>query len=207
MKRTFAVFVCLLMMLILPGISSGAEKITPYISAQVGGSYLTDAQISDYYGGASLDYAPGFTAGLAGGAKYGMFRVEGEFGYQINEIDSINSYDTEEDGLYTGEGKGDVSAYTFLVNGYADFATGTPVTPFVTAGMGMAIVQLNNFFGGNYNDEVFAYQIGAGITYAINPKMNVDLKYRYLATTDPGFSGVDAEFASHNLYLGFRYSF
>jgi len=195
------------MLMMLPGVSSAAEKIQPYISAQVGGTYLTDAQISDYYGGASLDFVPGFSAGLAGGVKYGMFRVEGEFGYQINEIDSINSYDTEEDGLYTGEGKGDMSAYTFLVNGYADFDTGTPVTPFVTAGMGMAIVQLNDFFGGDYNDKVFAYQVGAGITYAINPKMNVDLKYRYLATADPGLGGMDAEFASHNVYLGFRYNF
>jgi opacity protein-like surface antigen len=207
MKRTFVVLVCLLMMLILPGVSSAAQKIQPYISAQVGGTYLTDAQISDYYGGASLDYTPGFSAGLAGGAKYGMFRVEGEFGYQINEIDMINSYDTEEDGLYTGEGKGDVSAYTFLINGYADFDTGTPFTPFVTAGMGMAIVELNNFMTMNNSDNVFAYQVGAGLSYAINPKMNVDLKYRYLATTDPSFGGMDAEFASHNLYLGFRYNF
>lgn len=207
MKRTFAILVCLFISLMLPGISSGAEKIQPYINAQVGGTYLTDAQISDYYGGASLDFTPGFTAGLAGGVKYGMFRVEGEFGYQINEIDSINAYDTEKDGLYTGEGKGDLSAWSFLANFYADFATGTPVTPFVTAGMGMAIVQLNDFFGGDYHDEVFAYQVGGGLSYAINPKMNIDLKYRYLATSDPSFGGKDAEFASHNVYCGFRYDF
>jgi opacity protein-like surface antigen len=207
MRRAFPVLVSLFILLMLPGISSGAEKLVPYISAQVGGTYLTDSQISDYYGGASLDYVPGFTAGLAGGVKYGMFRVEGEFGYQTNEIDSINSYDTEEDGPYAGEGKGDVSAWSFLANFYADFATGTPVTPFVTAGMGMAIVQLNDFFGGDYNDKVFAYQVGAGLSYAINPKMNIDLKYRYLATADPSLGGADAEFASHNVYCGFRYNF
>ncbi len=90
-----------------------------------------------------------------------------------------------------------------MANVYLDFVNSSPVTPFLTAGIGMAEVTLFDY----YDDTVFAYQVGAGLTFAINPHMSIDLKYRYFATEDLDFEGIEAEFASHNVYCGFRFTF
>ena len=57
------------------------------------------------------------------------------------------------------------------------------------------------------DDTVFAYQVGAGVAYSINKNMILDLKYRFFATEDPNLYGSKAEFKSHNIYFGFRYTF
>ena len=72
-----------------------------------------------------------------------------------------------------------------------------------STGVGYANVDLD----GDEDDSVFAYQVGAGIGYAVSDQATIDLKYRYFATEDPDFGGVDAEVASHNIYLGIRVNF
>ncbi len=73
--------------------------------------------------------------------------------------------------------------------------------------MGMAKVELNDFFHDNYEDSVMAYQVGAGLAFQINPHFSIDLKYRYFATENPEFDGIEAKLASHNVYCGFRVNF
>ena len=57
------------------------------------------------------------------------------------------------------------------------------------------------------DDTVFAYQIGAGLGYKITPATMATLSYRYFGTSDPTFDdGVDkieAEYKSHNIWVGF----
>ena len=57
------------------------------------------------------------------------------------------------------------------------------------------------------DDTVFAWQVGAGIGYALTPQLTFDLKYRYFATSDPEFDGTEVEYASHNVYAGIRLHF
>ena len=54
---------------------------------------------------------------------------------------------------------------------------------------------------------MFAWQVGAGIGYALTPQLTFDLKYRYFATSDPEFDGTEVEYASHNVYAGIRLHF
>ena len=62
---------------------------------------------------------------------------------------------------------------------------------------------------------VFAYQLAAGVGYVISKQITLDLGYKYFATAKPefefsaGFGGgkVEAEYSSHNIFLGLRYSF
>lgn len=54
---------------------------------------------------------------------------------------------------------------------------------------------------------MFAYQVGAGVGYALTPQVTLDVKYRYFATADPDFDGTDMEYASHNIYAGIRLDF
>jgi opacity protein-like surface antigen len=206
MKKVFSAFVVLFALLMFPGISSAAN-IGPYFSVQVGGTFLMDSDMSDAYVDATTQFDPGFASGFAAGFNFGMFRAEGEVGYQRNDVDKISGYDYELDEYFSGLGSGNMTAYSFLANVYMDFHNGSPVTPFITAGIGTATIEINDFGYDNYEDTVFAYQVGAGLAFAINPHLTVDLKYRYFATDDPDFEGLSAKFASHNVYCGFRLNF
>ena len=209
MKKTFSAFVVLLMLFMLPSISLGA-KIGPYISVQLGGAFLTDSDLSEEgYDLGTMKFDSGFASSFAGGFNFGMFRIEGELGYQGNNVDNKYDYVYYDDYYYdhhhhhyTNDDSSDLTAYSLMGNFYLDFVNPSPVTPFLTAGIGMATVNLFD-----YDDTVFAYQVGAGLAFAINPHMNIDLKYRYFATEDPDFEGVKAKFASHNVYVGFRFTF
>ena len=213
MKKTFSASVILLMLFMLPSISLGA-KIGPYISVNLGGAFLNDSDQSQ--GGYDLEtmkFDPGFASSFAGGFNFGMFRIEGELGYQGNNVD--NKYDYEyydyyyHDDYYddhhhsSNDDSSDLTASSLMGNFYLDFVNPSPVTPFLTAGLGMATVSLFDY----YDDTVFAYQVGAGLAFAINPRMSIDLKYRYFATEDLDLDGIEAKFASHNVYCGFRFTF
>lgn len=155
-------------------------------------------------------FDPGLALGIAGGYNFGMFRVEGEIGYQLNDFDSVNAY---------GErtiAKGDISCLSFLANGYINFVNSSPLTPYISGGIGVARVEENDFGGGQMvtgkvwiseDDTVFAYQVGAGVAYDLTKNLTIDIKYRYFATAELGFGEVKATFANHNVYFGFRYNF
>ena len=210
MKKTFSAIVVLLMLFMLPSISLGA-KIGPYLSVQLGGAFLTDSEISEGgYDLGTMKFDSGFASSFAGGFNFGMFRIEGELGYQGNNVDTKyddyyydHYYDDDYDHDHHYDDESDLTAYSLMGNFYLDFVNPSRVTPFLTAGIGMANVELFDY----YDDTVFAYQVGAGLAFAINPHMSIDLKYRYFATEDLDFDGVKAEFASHNIYCGFRFTF
>jgi opacity protein-like surface antigen len=206
MKKIFSAVVVLFMLLMLPAISSAAN-IGPYVSAQFGGAFLSESDMSDYYTDATTEFDPGFATGFAAGFNFGMFRVEGEIGYQKNDVHKVSGYDYEYDEYFSGHASGNMTAYSLLANFYWDFHNGSSVTPYITAGIGSATIELNDFGYDDYEDTVMAYQVGAGLAFAINPHMTIDLKYRYFVTDDPDFNGLSAKFASHNVYCGFRFNF
>ncbi len=55
------------------------------------------------------------------------------------------------------------------------------------------------------SDWAFAYQIGAGIGYAINEKATIQAGYRYFGTDKLSFTKERAEL--HNVTVGVRYRF
>jgi opacity protein-like surface antigen len=209
MKKIFSVIVGLLMFLMLPGVSfSYVTAPGPYISTQMGGSFLADSNMSDWSDTWTLEFEPGFASGFAAGFNFGAFRIEGELGYQNNEIDKYKVNGYEYGDSYSGHvSSGEMTANSFLGNIYLDFVNPSNVTPYITAGVGTARVELNDFFTQDYDDTVLAYQVGAGLGFQINPHMTIDLKYRYFTTEDPDFEGLKADLASHNVYCGFRYNF
>ncbi len=184
-----------------------------YVSGNIGLAMLSDADAND-------SNLPGVTASrefdsgaaFTGAIGYGIenFRFEGEIGYQKNDFDEQEARGVSRDL------SGDLTALSFLVNAYYDFPTSSNFTPFITVGLGLAQVDVNDLsFPGSRqasfddDDTVFAGQVGAGVSYAVNEKFDIDLKYRYFMTEDLEFSAgntLDGP-ASHNLYLGMRYTF
>ena len=100
-----------------------------------------------------------------------------------------------------------------MANAYYDFKNESRYTPFVGGGLGVANVEydIDKIDGDKINekddDNVMAYQIILGGSFAATERLNIDLQYRYFATKDPDLFGADLEYQSHNVMLGLRYNF
>ena len=166
-----------------------------------------DPFIPNVTGSMSFDSGYGLLASI--GYGFDTIRVEGEWAYQKNDLDSLELL-----GKSVGL-NGDVTVWSLLANGYYDIPIGSDFFPFVTAGLGFAQVSMNDFNTKNSgepdwsgDDIVFAWQLGAGVGYTVNNQLTVEATYRYFATTEADFDdGSSLDFASHNIYLGLRYTF
>jgi len=192
--------------LVLPATSFAARGW--YGGANIGMAIVPDSDIDvsigNNSGSGEISYDTGYTFGGAMGYTIDMLRIEGEISYLRTDFDDIS-----------GPGgtlplDGDVSGLTFLFNGYLDFATGGPLTPFITAGIGYSNVDVD-IYGYSDDDNLFTYQFGGGVGYAMNEAVTLDLRYRYLGFEDyeysePGAS-INVEVASHNITVGMRIAF
>ncbi|WP_274627491.1 outer membrane protein [Arvimicrobium flavum] len=137
------------------------------------------------------------------------------------------------------EDRADVSAISFMANGYVDLGTVAGFTPYVGAGAGYTYVswsELDSKFycvGGNCPGSYlglsenggakewrFTWQAMAGVAYAINKNLKVDLGYRYrqiekgdmfdwdagsAAVGATGIQGRDGDLEQHEVRIGLRY--
>jgi opacity protein-like surface antigen len=207
MKKRIWTILCCCFFLSIPAISFGASGWYGSINAGMG--IVPDGDIDvtivgEGSGTGELSYDAGFTLGGAIGYMMEQFRVEGEISYQANDIDNISGPGGSE------SLNGDVSALTFLANGYLDLATGGPLTPYITAGIGYSNVEAD-IEGGSDDDNLFTYQLGVGLGYAMSETVTLDLRYRYLGFEDYEYSDAEgslsAEISSHNITAGLRFVF
>ena len=161
-----------------------------YMSVNIGAALTNNSDVEALGMSYEVGFDRGWIYGAAGGADFGDFRIESELVYQVNDIEDID---------------GDISSFTLLLNGYYDFMKGYVLRPYITAGIGLAIVEAD--IGISEDDIVPAYQVGVGISYDICKKAALDLRYRYSATSDPDFDGVEAEYSTYSILLGARYYF
>ncbi|MDX2479474.1 MAG: outer membrane beta-barrel protein [Desulfuromusa sp.] len=199
MKKIFAIFLVFALVFGL-GVSIAGAEI--YYSGNAGIVSAQNSDIDDGSDAGKLSFDDGFAATGALGQTIGSAgRVEVELGYRNNNIDKIKI-----DGLGVAV-SGDVTTLSLMGNTYYDFATGSNLTPFIGAGIGVANIKADMDLIGNEDDTVFAYQIAAGGSLAINKNLSVDLQYRYFGTADPDFDGLEAEYNTHNLMIGLRLTF
>ena len=111
------------------------------------------------------------------------------------------------------------TATTFgMASLYYDFETGTVIKPFIGAGGGIADVDFKNHGispGGvllNSSDTAYAYHLTAGASVALSASTDVELAYRYFATTGAELRAIDGTKTSvdtqdHQIMLGLRQKF
>jgi len=175
----------------------------PYLSGNLGFTMPTDSDVSDGGVSGEIKYDAGYALGAALGLNFGAGRLEAEIGYKVADIDEVSA-----NGFGSASVNGDLSVLSLMGNGYLDFNVSPTVKPFVMAGIGMANVTLDsNDLGVDDDDTVFAYQAGAGVGFALNNKVTLDLSYRYMGTQDPEIDGTDVEYGSHNILAGVRVQF
>ena len=213
MKRRAPVFIVILLLAVLavPAFAAG-----PYVGAEAGAVFLSDTTFSSAGNpDINLKNDTGYGLGLVGGYDFGTYRVEGEFAWRKND----NKEATDDVGTFKVDG--DYSTMALMANGYYDFRMVSPTfVPYVGAGIGYARVAAKGSepTTGTFVDDsdmVFAYQFAAGVGYVIGKEITLDLGYKYFATAKPEFEfsagagggKVEAEYSSHNIFLGLRYSF
>jgi opacity protein-like surface antigen len=187
----------------------------PYLGFQVSSVFLDDVSLPPAIIPGEMRFDTGMGLGATLGYDFGMFRLEGEFGYRRNDVDG-----TFIAGVASLGEIGKVNAWSFMLNGFLDIETGTILTPYLGGGIGLANIDWDKVSIGftpdiDDDDTVFAYQFGAGVGIAINESVNVDIGYRYFATADPSLVSsfvapgqeFDFEYASHNISLGIRVTF
>ena len=208
MKKNILVIAGCTIVLFISTVAYSAED--PYVSLNLG---LAVANNSDakFDSGDTVEFE--FEKGIAlsgaiGGIINDRFRAEVEIAYQENDLDKAGMA-----GVGSIDVNGDASSLSLLANGYYDFINAGPFTPFLSAGIGIAEVEVSKITipGSSYyltgdDDIVFAYQLGAGIGFAVNKQVTLDFKYRYFATSDPEFEIASTEFSTHNFYAGIRVS-
>lgn len=111
-----------------------------------------------------------------------------------------------------------LNTQTVLVNAFYDINTGTKFTPFVGGGLGAAINDINgtasllngsNAVSYSSSSTSFAWDLSAGVNYAVTEHWSIDASYRYLGLgkTDfgPGSSVLGGDISSNEVLLGLRY--
>lgn len=209
MKKALLIAAGCTMLLSVSSIAYSADGL--YVGGNLGLAIANDSDVTDStVPGITLEfeYDMGYALGGAIGYGFGNFRIEGEIAYQTNDLDQVKALGVSVDAT------GDTSSLTGLLNGYYDFNNTSPFTPYISAGVGGAKVEINDvniaesgFSNINYDHTVFAYQVGVGVAYAIKENLSFDVKYRYFATSDLEFETTDFEYSSNNVYVGLRYTF
>ena len=181
-----------------------------YVAGSAGGGTLEDFNIREQSTGNTFRADPlaGYSVSGAVGLDFGIIRLEGEVFYNDNELDSFG-------GLF-GSFDGNVETLAGMANIFLDIPTGIGITPFFGGGIGYADVEadISGLFANlvNDSDSGLAWQLRAGIAFAIFPYTDLTLGYRYFATEDldmQNASGnVEVEgLSTHIGEIGLRFTF
>lgn len=205
MKRIIGLIVGILVLLFAAQTWAQSRPQNPYVSGNIGFGIRPDSDISGVGGPfPPFENDPAFVINGAMGVELNpMIRVEGEIGFHLNTADQGG---TPVDWTFR--------TISFMGNGYFDIPTNSPLRPYLGAGLGFALVQLEgDLFGVSDSDSdlVGAFQLMAGVGFDLNPRVSFTFGYRYFNTTDPTFSAsfgsIDTEFTSHDVLFGARFRF
>jgi len=209
MKRAFLLL--LAVGLVLFGVSHAHAQKGSFASLSLGYTMPDDSDV-DFDAGveAEVEYDGGYIiSGEIGGWLDDNWRASTELLYQENDLDDMSAAG----GSISVDGDAEIIA--LMGNVYYDFDTGSKFKPFLNVGVGGARVEVSDitspaaapYYLEGDDDYVFAYQAGVGVSYDFDGPFALDMKYRYLATSDPEFEISETEFSSHNFYVGYRYNF
>jgi len=234
MRKAFSLLAVFMVAALWSSTGFSADR---YVSGNIGISWMNDLTTDyvysreDYNTASEVELDSGVSLLGALGCDYGDYRLEAELGYQTSDIDAIAYAERDGDLGDPYDFEGDVSVTTLLANGYYDIDLGGSVECYLTAGAGVAQIDLDdvrsleedidddlvitviNRFGDSDPDYTFnasetalAYQIGAGIAIPVSGGIMLDARYRYFATTDFTVENENMNIESHSALVGLRVS-
>lgn len=211
MKKLSASGLVLLAAVLVAPVAAQADPVPGwYLGLGVSGNQTLDG--NTHFSGSQnvVEYDLGWGVHGSGGYAFqNGLRLEGEVAHHQADVDQVVGG--------TG-GTGSLNTTTFMGNLLYDVRTGTMFTPYLGAGLGLAIADADNAGtlsnGFNMNDDqfVFVWQAIVGLATQLSRNWAVTADYRYIDTSYPRFSltgggNARTENGSHNIMLGVRYSF
>ena len=182
-----------------------------YFAGNVGMVSVSDAAVTDSEATAlglsnvEISFDNGVGLSLAAGSSVSdVVRLEGEFSYRKNDMDTISA--SMGGASATLPINGEIESMALMGNIFADINTSSAITPFLGLGIGFSKLDAE-IEGDSEDDTVFAYQFILGAGFKVNDSTAIDLSYRYFATADPDFNGTEIEYATHNFMAGVRVNF
>lgn len=162
----------------------------------------------------------GWGGSVALGRTFGPGRIEAELGLADNDGDTYKTVSPFQNEVDTDTR---LNSTRLMLNGYFDVLRGR-VTPYVGAGVGMARIHYRVFAPRapfptesprqliDDKDSKFAYQLMAGASVAVSPRLALTGQYRWFNAgnfegQDARGEGFRARYRGHNLDLGVRLSF
>ena len=218
MKKISRMILALCLPLLL-GSQALAAHAGPYAGVFLGGNALMTATCDDNQGEFDLRFNPGLLgSAMIGwdfepGNPYGEGRIELEYSHRTNRLDQAKFADG------VAPASGNLTADSVLINFYGvSHEVNRSWSPYAGAGLGAARIGTSNLAvtGGPLSSGsaalVFAFQLGAGIDYALSNRLNLDLGYRFFSSTRPRFSEVNGsafkmDYLNHSVVLGLRVGF
>jgi outer membrane immunogenic protein len=198
MKMKLLIALAFLALSVLPA----AAAQGPYVGGSVGLFIPHESDLKIAGGGsANVEYDIGFGLDIKAGYNFDGYRLEGEFGYKVADVDKVSA-----SGITANLNNSDITILSYMVNGYYDFKVRSPLKPFIGAGIGIINGKLNDS-GSKTDDTVFGYQITAGVSYPVNRNLNFELYYRFQGSSDIEDAGDKLSYTSSNLNAGLRYNF
>ena len=180
-----------------------------YVGGAAGVNFASDAKTNNARTSDDVKFNTGAAGALSLGYGYGNgFRSEFEGSIRNNGVSSLKNGSLNSP-------SGSTTTWGLMVNGLYDFNTGTAFTPYVGAGIGLALTN-SKLSGSNVSrysgtDTQFAYQGIAGVSYAFNPNLSLTADYRYFATTDNTYSSTPSNWtvsnSNHTILVGLRWTF
>lgn len=192
--------------LALPATDAAAQW---YVEGQGGVNFPQDSDLDGTGFDVDADLDEGFVGLVTIGHDYeGLFRVGGEFGYRGGDVDKVGGLSAT----------GDVDVLSAMLNVFLDFNVGEPaLKPFIGAGLGVARIDANGVNpvnGLRMDDDDFglAGQLMAGVAFRVAENLDLTGTYNLFYVPDVEFglsngTDVDANYLSHSVLIGLRYTF
>lgn len=181
-----------------------------YVAIGAGGAWYSDQGVSGISGG-DINADTGYTGNVSIGRYLDDIRV------LRLEVETV--YDNADANNFAGSKLGgNISNVGVMLNFLYDIHTDSNWIPYFGGGLGYAHVNMDNLtqLGAvvlDGTDDVFAYQVKAGIAYQFNPAMAVTVGYRFFATQNLSFGGQPGGTVKtdplkiQSAELGFRFHF
>jgi len=197
-------------------VSAHAQDSENYVTFGLGITATDDTSFQVAPGTIDTEFEDDWNYSAAYGWKREGYRYEVEL---VVGEDDVSSH-TLNGGAPLAGPTGGINMAGVLFNGYYDFSTASAFTPYVGAGLGVAMVEAEGFGVATIpdvlddDDTVIAYQLMAGIGYDLSDRTNLFAEYRYFGTesadvttsVSTGSVATDLDYSINQFRFGVRIS-
>ncbi|MCB9990126.1 MAG: porin family protein [Rhodospirillales bacterium] len=212
MKHSFKILALTLVCAVVAATAAHAQSSRLYLAGYMGLNTSGDHDFSEGTMSQEGEIKNKNTFTLAGALGVRLtpqWRLEAEISHRSAEMDRVNFRNATANTFKLG---GETQTWLYMMNLYYDIDwTWKNFQPFLTAGLGLAshetqIYDTSGLLPNATDDSLgFAWSLGGGLKYRLNPDTALTTNYRYIGANDLEVDSYDVEYSSHEFRLGIEY--